>query len=393
MSDTPDSKESSSPTQQAGTAKIFYWLIALLAATVVLAAALAYGEDTSHWMEGPATLIMIAFMPLTAITYLHYRLPRKQEEFEAIKSAFHAHNDEPEDFSFVLRRADFPADYVMPIFFVSVFSTLGFSILFSNSAVILFNGVEWIGTEQEIFNSEAYRRSIVSIGMAFLGAYIWSIQYIFRRLVTLDLPPGAYFSVGTRMIYSSFLAVVFQYLLPKVELGAGMNINSQIIVVSFLIGIFPDRALSWMRETIGQIFSQPKLSADQLPLEMIEGISGFHKVRLYELGIDSVQNLAHASLMELILKTPFKPRVLVDWMVQARLCLEFKENTNALRAAGIRTILDLLDVLQDSEENQLEELAEHSGVNLSLIRTVYIANRKEKSIGRLRKAYDVLNIV
>jgi len=393
MSDTPDPIESSTPTEEVGTARIFYWLIALLALTVGLAAIMAYGEQNSHWMEGPAILIMISFMPLTALTYLHYRLPKKQQEFDVIKDAFHAHNNEPEDFAIILQRSDHAADYVVPIFFVSIFSILGFSILFSNSATVLFNSNHWISTSQELFHTPEYRRGIVAIGMAFLGAYIWSIQYIFRRMVTLDLPPGAYFSVGTRMIYSSFLAVIFQFVLPKIESGTVMHINSQIVVISFLIGIFPDRALSWMRESIGQIFSHPKQAADELPLEMIEGISGFHKARLYELGIDSVQNLAHASLMELILKTPFKPRVLVDWMAQARLCLEFKENTNAIRGAGVRTMLDLLEVLGDDDETRLNELAENSGVNISLIRTVYIANQHEKSLKRLHKAYDVLNIV
>jgi len=395
MSDTSDPQNLSIATEEASTAKIFYWLIGLLAATVILAVVLAYKGDGSHWMEGPAALIMISFMPLTALTYLHYRLPKKQQEFEIIKEAFHAHSDEPEDFSIILRRSSTPADYVVPIFFVSVFSILGFSILFSDSAVVLFNSDHWITNipEKDIFNTEAYRRSIVAIGMAFLGAYIWSIQYIFRRMVTLDLPPGAYFSVGTRMIYSSFLAVIFQFVLPEIEGDSIASLNSQIVVVSFMIGIFPDRALSWMRESIGQIFAHSKLSAEDLPLEMIEGISGFHKARLYELGIDGVQNLAHASLLELILKTPFKPRVLVDWMAQARLCLEFKENTNAMRGAGIRTILDLIDVLKDSDESHLKDLAEHSAVSASLIRTVYIANKNEKSIGRLRKAYDVLNII
>lgn len=393
MSDTPDPMESSTLVEEVSTARVFYWLLALLAITVALAAIMAYGEQDSHWMEGPAALIMISFMPLTALTYLHYRLPKKQQEFDVIKNAFHINNDEPEDFAIILQRSDHAADYVVPIFFVSVFSILGFSILFSNSAVVLFNSNHWIMTDQELFSTEAYRRSIVAIGMAFLGAYIWSIQYIFRRMVTLDLPPGAYFSVGTRIIYSSFLAVIIQFMLPKIESGTVMHINSQIVVISFLIGIFPDRALSWMRESIGQIFAPPKQSADQLPLEMIEGISGFHKARLYELGIDSVQNLAHASLMELILKTPFKPRVLVDWMAQARLCLEFKDNTSAIRKAGIRTMLDLIEVIRDSDETQLNELAEYSGVKLSLIRTIYISNHNEKSNERLRKAYDVLNIV
>ena len=393
MNEATKPEARTAPSQGPSLAKIFLWLIMLFVVIVLLYFLMGYGEDGSHGMEGPAALVMISFMPLTAITYLHYRLPRKQAEFESIKSALHASTGDPEDLTFFLRREDSPADYIMPIFFVSVISSLGFYILFTNSAEVLFNGIQWVHAEHDTYRTEVYRRNIVSIAMAFLGAYIWSIQYIFRRMVTLDLPPGAYFSVGTRMIYSAFLAVIFQYLIPNKTLAVDGVITSQFIVISFLIGIFPERALTWMRESVGQIFAKPKVSADQLPLEMIEGISGFHKARLNELGIDSIQNLAHASVMELILKTPFKPRVLIDWMAQARLCLEFKTKTNGIRKAGIRTILDLQEIMEEYDEAQQQELAKISGISLSLINTIYVANRNEESIDRLRKAYDVLNIV
>ena len=127
----------------------------------------------------------------------------------------------------------------------------------------------------------------------------------------------------------------------------------QLIPVSFLVGIFPERALSWMKESLGRAFRKKASSAHALPLEMLEGISSFHKARLSELGIDNVQNLAQASLMELILKTPFNPRVLIDWMAQARLCMEFKDQTSKIRQAGIRTIFDLLEIAGNGPLNRI----------------------------------------
>ena len=70
---------------------------------------------------------------------------------------------------------------------------------------MLFNGADWIAAVKtssginttddinnlDFSNTEGYRRGVVSIGMAFLGAYIWSLQYVFRRMMTLDLSPGA----------------------------------------------------------------------------------------------------------------------------------------------------------------------------------------------------------
>jgi hypothetical protein len=355
-------------------------------------------NNKSHWMEGPAIATMVIFMPLTAISYLHFRLPKKQDEFKIIKRSLQSENKDSELFSSLFNQEDTGADYLLPICFVSFFSAMGFYILFTNNALVLFNGMDWISgvTElfddkgQEILDSKSYKRGVVAIGMAFLGAYIWAIQYIFRRMMTLDLPPGAFYSIGSRMVYSAFLAVILQHFL----INSGSDdayLDRQLIAISFMVGIFPERALSWMTDSLGKLFSRKSNSANTLPIEMLEGISSFHKARLSELGIDNVQNLAQASLMELILKTPFGPRVLIDWMAQARLCMEFKDKTEQLRGAGIRTIFDLQEIAEDKE--LLSAVAINSGLELSLIETVCLANKNEKSIDRLREAYDILQMI
>jgi hypothetical protein len=356
-------------------------------------------RETTHWMEGPAIAILVVFMPLTAISYLHFRLPKKKGEFKAIQKLLDNENTAAESFTADIRQDDSSADYLLPIFFVSFFCGLGFYILFANNAVVLFNGMEWVEAGSPLkdkngviqLDTQRYRSSVVAISISFLGAYVWSIQYIFRRMMTLDLPPGAYYSVGSRMVYSVFVAVILQHFMSAYVGADSKLLGSQLIAVSFLVGIFPERALGWMKESLGHIFSRKSISAKELPLEMLEGISSYHKARLGELGIDNVQNLAQASLMELILKTPFGPRILVDWMAQAKLCLEFKEDVTSIRGAGVRTILDLLEI--DTDEKLVEALARNSTLDLDRIKTICHANRDEKSIARLRKAYDVLNII
>lgn len=384
----------------------------LLIVLVGIAGSVASIYNDSHWMEAPGITIMVLFMPLTAISYLHYRLPKKKEEYNQVKVSLHAENNSSELYSVISSPEDSGSDYLLPIFFVTFLSFLGFSILFSNLGVVLFNGMDWVRVAEEgikatassgiegyshrtvegsshLYDTANFRRSIVAVGMAFLGAYIWSIQYIFRRMMTLDLPPGAYYSVGSRMIYSAFLAVIFQHFM--VGAGSLIDFSDQLIVVAFLIGIFPERALAWLRERFSNVFAHKKDVANSLPLEMIEGVSGFHKARLNELGIDNVQNLAHASLMELILKTPFRPRILVDWMAQARLCLEFKEYTSAIRRAGVRTILDLQEAADCPE--RVAAISADSGVKHSVIETVIKTNSNEPAIDRLREAYDALNVI
>jgi len=307
-------------------------------------------------------------------------LKNENETIETFSVDFHQHNS--------------CADYLLPIFFVTFFSAMGFYILLSNKADVLFKGMEWVAEAQGntgTYDTVRFRSSVVAISMSFLGAYIWSIQYIFRRMMTLDLPPGAYYSTASRMVYSVFLAVILQHFISaNIDVKDNL-VSQQLVAVSFLVGIFPERALSWMKESLGQIFSQKSSSAKPMPLEMLEGISNFHKARLGELGIDNVQNLAQASLLELILKTPFGPRILVDWMAQARLCLEFKEDVVKIRNAGVRTILDLLEV--DADESLLKAVAENSEINFERIKTICMANRNEKSIVRLRSAYDALNMI
>lgn len=390
----------------------FHWraktfpLLLLVTLIIILAVAYSFSDHSLHPFEGPGIALMILFMPITAITFLHYRLPKIQEEFSVIRNTLAGDADNTEMLS-MISQEESGMDYVLPILFVCIFSALGFTMMFGNAGTVLLNAMDWVKGDITVLKdikvgvlaaerdgtlglSENFKRSVVAISMAFLGAYIWSIQYIFRRMMTLDLPPGAYYSVGSRMIYSAFLAVVFQYAVTVGEIK-DFSASSQFIVISFLIGIFPERALAWMKDSTGRIFADHRDSSDELPLEMIEGISGFHKTRLSELGIDNVQNLAHASLLELILKTPFKPRVLVDWMAQARLCLEFKQHTKAIRQAGVRSILDLLEI--DGDKALLAKVAENAGVQLSLIETICQANRDEISLKRLRSAYDKLNMV
>jgi len=347
-----------------------------------------------HWMEGIGIAILIIFLPLTAISYLHFRLPMKKEEFKTIRKMLKNENETIETFSVDFHQHNSCADYLLPIFFVTFFSAMGFYILLSNKADVLFKGMEWVAEAQGntgTYDTVRFRSSVVAISMSFLGAYIWSIQYIFRRMMTLDLPPGAYYSTASRMVYSVFLAVILQHFISaNIDVKDNL-VSQQLVAVSFLVGIFPERALSWMKESLGQIFSQKSSSAKPMPLEMLEGISNFHKARLGELGIDNVQNLAQASLLELILKTPFGPRILVDWMAQARLCLEFKEDVVKIRNAGVRTILDLLEV--DADESLLKAVAENSEINFERIKTICMANRNEKSIVRLRSAYDALNMI
>ncbi len=389
----PHSSDSPQQWSQYNTRSLSFLVYFIIAIGVVGAASLAIypvyldasKTETIHWMVplGISTLVM--FMPLTSISFLHYRLPKKQKEFNKILDSLASTEHGVEIDNVIINSEHKSSDYLLPVLFVTFFSSIGFYILLAENARVLFESMQWVEATQNP-DKVAYRTSIVACGFAFLGAYVWSIQYIFRRMVTLDLPPGAYYSVATRLVFSSFLILIYSHFTH----GKEEFLPGTLPMIAFFAGIFPERLLNWLKDSCGNIFSSGSKMAHDLPLDMIEGVDSFHKARLSELGIDNVQNLAHASLVELIIKTPFSPRVLVDWMAQARLCQELKENVNAVRDAGVRTILDFQEIAQ---EGLLEELATRSKLEPSLLEAIYCANKKEKSISRLRDAYDRLSLI
>jgi hypothetical protein len=344
------------------------------------------GVEKVHWMVPIGISLMAVFIPLTAISFLQYRLPKKQKEFDKIIRALDTKKDNRVIEYFTID-ADFrSSDYLLPILFVTFFSILGFYILLAANAQVLFKAITWVNEVGINELETAYRKSLVAVGFAFLGAYVWSIQYIFRRMVTLDLPPGAYYNVATRLIFSSFLILIYSHF----TYSDGEKVSTTLPIIAFLTGTFPERLLNWLQDMTGDIFAKKKHMAHSMPLEMIEGIGTFHKARLSELAIDNIQNLAHCSLVEIIIKTPFSPRVIVDWMAQARLCLEFKDNVSAIRSAGVRSILDFLEI---GEAGLLEQAAKNSNLELSYLEAIYCANKDEQSIVRLREAYDHLSVI
>ena len=72
--------------------------------------------------------------------------------------------------------------------------------------------------------------------------------------------------------------------------------------------------------------------------------------------------------IELLLRTPFNPRVIWDWIGQARLYLFFKEDMNRLRGAGVRTIFEFRKLGQD--ETLLSALAKSSDIPIERLKVV-----------------------
>ncbi|WP_282608955.1 hypothetical protein [Pelagibius sp. Alg239-R121] len=203
--------------------------------------------------------------------------------------------------------------------------------------------------------------SLLFFGLAFLGAYLWGLQEIIRRYLTNDLSPGVYYTLGVRMIFAAILALLVYQIIggngspskaPEALEKFGGAISS---LLAFLIGIFPQRVLQHFTDKIS-VFARPQdTEGIEVPLELIQGISVNDRMRLLDEGVDSCFDLAQADFIRLLFTTPFPAKQLIDWMLQAKLCVFFPDKLDDLRTKGVRTI-DQLKLLDHDTKDTLTAL-------------------------------------
>jgi hypothetical protein len=201
-------------------------------------------------------------------------------------------------------------------------STAAFPVLLSTLLIAL----GWLVTlpptlsaEEPVSNSvarlqvpwvEAFRPTSAPVALAFLGAYFFSLQMLFRRYVLNDLGGTAYVAVSIRII----LAVIGIWTLMAI----GLVDDSQLLVYGFIIGVFPRILWQIIESTFkkGTKFIVPSMTS-QLPVNDLDGLTVWHEARLQEEDIENVPNMATADLVELFLNTRLPPERIIDWTDQA----------------------------------------------------------------------------
>ncbi len=237
--------------------------------------------------------------------------------------------------------------------------------------------------------SAPYRRGALLVyGMAFLGAYLWGLRTIFRRYAMNDLVPSTFYGLALRMIFASMVALLTYHAMdPLTNSGSELLSSNLMPAAAFLIGMFPQRAIRWLTHRINFLNYDKNSSARTMPLEVIEGIDAFDKMRLEELGIDNCYDLAASDFIPLLFKTPYCARQLIDWLLQAKLCIRFGDNVKILRGFGIRTIVDLMNL----GPKQRKELEKHTPLNEFGISNAIGTAESNADIQRLRKAAHLLS--
>lgn len=326
-------------------------------------------------------LVLYLFLPLTALTYYFSRRNRRVAEVERVFSLLKVDVDYRKVYE-----TEKLGQYLWALSYASVVAIAGLALLFLGPELLQNAEFPVVMLGKAEFPQHGSR---LVFGMAFLGAYMWGFQYIFRRYALNDLLPGVYYDLSIRMILAASIALVVYNAYSAL---AGSDDNSGGITatiwpaLAFLIGIFPQRGLRYLTDRIPMLAPDTDPSVRDMPLEMIEGIETHDVLRLEELGIDSCYDLAQADFVPLLLKTPYSARQLIDWILQAKLCVYFGPSVKDLRQQGVRTIVDL-EPLSDDEIAQLPLDTTVTKVALERARN---AMKSSEEIKRLREVGQLL---
>jgi hypothetical protein len=197
------------------------------------------------------------------------------------------------------------------------------------------------------------------LGAGFVGAYIWSIDYLILRIANFDLSPLSFLRTSGHVLMTVFVA----WVLCQVVAAPGIQEKFAVAIVlgiAFLSGLYPtlglnvliDRLPNWLR--LKRDVAQAGEISRSFPLDLIDGIDPSIRFRLNQLEIAEVQNLATANPILLYIESPYGLLEVIDWMAQAQLLVEFgPERFLQARAAGVRDMVAFLELGASAEGRRL----------------------------------------
>jgi hypothetical protein len=150
----------------------------------------------------------------------------------------------------------------------------------------------------------------------FLGAYVFIVQMLMRRYFQNDLRALAYSHALIRLV------TVFAIIPVLHQLPAFSSNNQWEPAVAFVIGVFPLVAVQAMLQIAAKTLrtAVPSLHSEY-PLNQLDGLNVWYEAQLLEEGVEDMQNLATANLIDVILHTRVPVGRLIDWVDQSYLYL------------------------------------------------------------------------
>jgi len=181
--------------------------------------------------------------------------------------------------------------------------------------------------------------------ITFVGAYLFNMGLIVRRLYLYDLNDNLFWGSMNRLLLSIGVAICLAVAFPDEKHNMTLvYFATPFILNKVLIGILHS-ATAWLSKVLNRAGQQ----ADIPELQQVCGINIWKEYRLEEEGIEEVQNLATADVIELAVKTHYNLRTLIDWIDQAIVLTRFGGKTQKMKDAGVN--VSAVELAWQSPEN------------------------------------------
>jgi hypothetical protein len=159
-----------------------------------------------------------------------------------------------------------------------------------------------------------------AIESGFLGAFIYSFIDLMERIPRKDVTPRYYLNISLRYVFAAALSSLFFLIFHQagvVSVKSDAFSLGIVAAISFIVGMFPNKYFRTVTSIVDKRLGNP--GTRDIPLANFTGISPTEASRLWEEGVDNVDQLADCSVQELYRRTRFDQNRLKNLVSRAML--------------------------------------------------------------------------